>query len=1393
MTPRSNTVPDVDFRQIRPYGSPATRADAFEELTSILIREGLVAWPAETVFYRFGNPDGGREGKGVLPGGDVWAWQTKYLFAFDSDEIEQVHKSVLRTLETEPNLKRYYVAFPYDLPAGDTNGPKRKTKSAHTKWLEKKAEWEALTTARGMTVDFFYLGAHELVSELTQPRHTGRLRYWFDTSMLSPGGMKKRLEDVVAKAGRRYSPQVHVEVEPVNALEGLGRTEAYIGQVQGALAGIRNARVNDWVSPPEADQTFKKSLEVAWDALLSAEASLENLINVLRTSDPLPDVIQDLRLSSTKIEAVRRLLQDSYFQDDRKYHDQAGSLYGALRKASDGIGGTLSLLKSPVAEAASSGRLLMTGRAGVGKTHLFCDVASRRMAQSLPTLVVLGQDFDAGKLLPQIGELVQLGGTLDEVLAVLDAAGEAAGCLAMLMIDAVNEAASAERWADDLRVLANAVDRYSHVVLAVSCRTEFVTHVAGDADGFPRVAHQGFTEATSAAVDRYTNEYNLDRLTFPVLNPEYGNPLFLKLACESLATLGTNHFTLGTAGLATVCHAFLDAVNKRLAGPARCDFDETTNLVQTAVYDLAATGPGPYDNSDVRRITDALLPGAPWSKSLLLGLKREGVLMDTFNDQLVFGYQRLGDVARATLLAKKSRSDLIAWYSGLGDSQWEERGTLGALAVIAPESIGEEIVDLFKNEADDLVDYEIIDAFVESLGLRAPQKSTERTARIVEQLVDSENWGALVWDQLLRVACVPGHSINADWTHRLLLSRPLPERDTTWSEWLVDQTEQSEDQAATILLDWAWSPANATRDMTPLPNDVARLSTLILGWMLTTPDRRVRDRATKALVVIGERGSAGFASALREFRGCDDPYVIERLAAAICAVALRSTDSETVTTLADAAVELVADGWPEHLLTRDYLRRTSAAAHRHGWTGPEWLPPYGAKWPIRVKSKKAIEGLNADPKYRYASILGSIDETYGDFGRYVMKQALDNFDHSDHKKLRDQAQRTVFTRVLELGWTPELFGQLDRGRHGGNDGPLERYGKKYQWIGYYEVLGRIADNYKLTERWNGEEDPFPYDFAEQIVYRDIDPTILTPNGLNEPACETTPWFAPVCPIFPPDVAKEYPLDMEGVPDPLDLITITASDESKWLSLIRHSNWTQILPPEIAALRAPNLNVWMQIRGYLVASDQVEQLRKFSKGQDWDGRWMPENAEIHSRLLGTHPDSPEWDWADGNAEPRGMRSQIPVTLFQPVAWYGGTGTSREDTGTDEPTGYVPSQMLFKLLGLRKGVDFQWSDANHLAVADPTVGMAETSTLLMRRDLSAELEDAGFSLYWTVLLNKQRLDHSYSRPGKGYRWLSASASYILDGDSIDLISASAWRCRPAPGGDPQPVAWNIRSRA
>jgi len=568
----SDRLPDIDFARIRPYGQPASRSSAFEELASILIEQSVVDWPDGVRFRRFGNPDGGREGRGGLPNGDVWAWQVKYLFEFDSSAAGQVTSSVRRVLDLEPTLKRYFVAFPFDLPAGDTED----RASAHTRWTDKVSEWEAAAREKGLEVGFVFVGAHELVTALTEPRHAGRARYWFATEVLTSEWQGRRLEEVIAKAGRRYTPRLHVEVETVHALDAVGRVEAYIQRWQRVLAQLREARRWPWRAPAEAADAFSEALPHCVTALDEADAALVLMIAAARSTDQLPPVEGPLVGAVEALQSVDDLLRQHSLKNGRYFVGDAGSLYSEVRHAVTALRQGEQLARSATTRAARENLLLLTGRAGVGKTHLLCDVAGRRVADGLPTIFLLGQDFDGRSLLPQIGELSQLGGSLADVLTVLDAASEAAGCIGLFMIDALNESEQPERWCDDVRALTTAVGRYPRVALVLSCRTEFVGAVIGD-EQLPTVEHTGFAEATDVAVQRFTQDYGLEPPTFPVLDPEFGNPLFLKLTCEALETLGATRFPFGTAGLVTVCSAFVEAVNKRLSEPGRCDYDELSD------------------------------------------------------------------------------------------------------------------------------------------------------------------------------------------------------------------------------------------------------------------------------------------------------------------------------------------------------------------------------------------------------------------------------------------------------------------------------------------------------------------------------------------------------------------------------------------------------------------------------------------------------------------------------------------------------------------------------------------------------------------------------------------------------------------------------------------------
>ena len=368
---------------------------------------------------------------------------------------------------------------------------------------------------------------------------------------------------------------------------------------------------------PEGQEEKYDSALTTIDAVLPiADHALHRLIESAQTREDLAGVEREINDAISAIRALDELLYTHSRSEGGYYVGDAATLYGNVRKSLNALNAAWNLWTSTATRAAIRGELLLTGRAGVGKSHLLCDVARRRILDEQPTILILGQEFDNRALMTQIPELGEFVGTTDDLLSLLDAAGEATGHKALLMIDAINESDDADRWTDAIPALRLKAARYPHVGLVISCRTEFVEPVVGRTD-LPTEEHYGFAEATDTAVRRFASEYNLDVPTFPVFNPEFGNPLFLRLTCEALETLGTSRFVLGSAGLTTVCDAFVEATNKRLSGPQRCDYDSAQNLVQATIQQLAQLEGGHLDRADVARITTNLLPDRPWSKSLM--------------------------------------------------------------------------------------------------------------------------------------------------------------------------------------------------------------------------------------------------------------------------------------------------------------------------------------------------------------------------------------------------------------------------------------------------------------------------------------------------------------------------------------------------------------------------------------------------------------------------------------------------------------------------------------------------------------------------------------------------------------------------------------------------------
>ncbi|MCF2533636.1 ATP-binding protein [Yinghuangia soli] len=1367
-------LPTINFREIRGHGPVGSQADGFEELVCQLMPWLLGEPPQGTLVERFGNPDGGREGRWVLPSGDVWSWQAKYHFGLDDGEISQITRSITTALDRETRLTRMLVVLPYDRPAGDRSG----VKSAHTKWSEAVKRWGAAAAGRGMQVSFEYVGLHELMTALGAPENLGRVRYWFDRTVLSADWCRLRVSQAITDAGPRYTPELHVELPAAQALEGLGRTVPFADRLRELLAAVRAAAHRRyWPSPRGHEDQFDPLIERVLAALGDLDRELVEAIRVAQTVEPWADWAAS---NSAAREALKVLSATLYkvcgrHEDGRTYYyDDAASLYSCFESASDAVEAANQARVGEAVSAAGTRLLLLTGEPGTGKSHLLCDAAVQRCSAGLPTLLFLGQGFDHRRLSEQIPAQVEFDGSCEHLLATLDAAGEAAGSPALLIIDALNEADDPGLWEKSLAGFVEQCLGYRHIVVALSCRSPFDRDLVpeGVRARATRLVHDGFAETREVALKRYLDAHGIERPSFPLLDIEYENPLFLKLLCSTLQARGLSRFPREGVSLTWLYDAHLASVNKRLARAEVCDYDPAERLVQQVVASLAEsvlTGGGRMDYADVKAICEALLPGRPWSTSLFAGLLREGVLTrNTMGSRntVVFGYQRLGEVAAAEHLTNLPTDDLRRVLEGV--TRTAGLGLMQALAVSIPTKHQLEITDIIGEESNRW-SFAASRLLIESLPWRSPASVTDQTVRLLlDELKDDEPERA--WTTLVRLATVPGHPLNAELLHRHLNAMSLAARDSTWTQYVNTGPE-----AVDAVVSWAWSSASAGAD-----DEVRALVATLLGWCLASTRRALRDRATKALVNLLDGHAATATRTAHNFSRVNDPYIVERIAAALCGAALRDNSGVCRASIAQALFEgSYHHPWPKHVLTRDYLRRSFEAGIASGWQVPDGLdqvltPPYATPdLPDTAADSRLTEA-------GYESLERSLGR-WGDFRDKVVASHLRYFAGLDRNEEIERVIAYIFRRVCELGWTPAPFALLDRGHnnHPGREAESERIGKKYQWIGLYEALGTLADHNEVRSADNWAES-VAYVDPRSLALRDIDPTLTLQTLHRTPRkAPATPWFAPATPGFPSDDPDRWLAACDSLPNPIDLIRVADSSGGLWYALHGEYTWDEPLTADEAALDPPIRSAWMQIRSYLLPSTQRDAVASWAAKQHWMGRWMPEAGEARGLLLADHPHHPSW--ADLADEPGhgGPPAPCPATLSSTTAWYMGSH-DRDRSTSEQVQGLVPSAALARATDLQRLDDMRWTrGSGRVDVLNPLIAEAGPDCLLYRSELAGALAAQGLTMLWTVLGEKQRMGSETwdMRRQDDYHWVEFSASYFLgpEGPSLNHTHAIRKRAR------------------
>lgn len=840
---------------------------------------------------------------------------------------------------------------------------------------------------------------------------------------------KNNVDDSVANLGPRYCQKVNVKTGTAKYFDCVAKTPAYYERL------YRN--IDSWLT--EKSYKIRKDSGRIGDLEAHLKSIRDDFTSALRGLDTsveadidFTDLIKRIDELEKKLEDVRHQLYSDYssIKNDEQARKEIEADESRLSEISSDLYSFTLDYEDLKIGLANTPYLIIKGEAGCGKSHLMGDVACKRIDDGLPTLLFLGTDFSEGTYETTITSKIGFVGTFHEFLSSFNQIGIQVGSRALLMIDALNEGPQAELWKYRLSGLIKSLKDYPAIGLVVSVRDTYFDDVIPDGvendSGATIIEHKGFKGLEYEAVKQFCLAYELNLPNVPILTPEFCNPLFLKIVCDTLEASGEKEFPKGFNGVSALFNKYFSILDKKFS-EKNGDY-KYRGVVSASVKLLAIPVFEAKYNILAKKDADSLLQQQfPFCHNLLADLIDNNVLLKTKHpydedntDCVVFSYQRISDFIIAREIVGKyqdweSFAENIytdkALRSIFVDNHWSLKGILEAMAILIPEKYAHEITDVIRYIPEE--EYErgystcldtISEAQIDSLCWRSIESiNKEAIRRFLGSSYCSiapDGW----YNKLVELSTIPNHPFNADYFHALMMGLTMPKRDGIFQFFFNGCAGYDENKCANPLrrlIDWAWTEDISVK----ADSESTRLAAIMLCWLLSSTYIKHRDEATKALVNLLTEQVDVLIDTLLLFEDVDDMYVYERLYAVAYGVALRTSSRNGLTKLARYVYETIFkhNNPPKDVLLRDHARNiVEYAKYKVGLTAVDMKkvrPPYTSilpTWPTDDEVKYLHVDYNApDFKDRKGSeqnqIWESVKGGLADFWNKLAEPTIEHF------------------------------------------------------------------------------------------------------------------------------------------------------------------------------------------------------------------------------------------------------------------------------------------------------------------------------------------------------------------------------------------------------------------
>jgi hypothetical protein len=1372
--------PNIKFSEIRALEGRQDKG--FEELCVQLLHELSSENLSQIDRVEGRGGDGGVEAIASTESGQKIGLQTKFFFKLGASQWAQIDDSVTTAIEKHPELARYLVCVPLD-----------RTPAQLVKWTQLQARWTLLKPDTAVE----WVGFSELVGHLVKPGVSYLLTYWFDCPNFSVEWVSKQTEVAIAQLHDRYTPKLHQKTS--------AEVELWLRTASNVAVSNHRKLCSQLVIAWRS--TVKEFLEEArvpriGEPLERLEQVHQRMLACLQGGDllkqqlDLADALADLQKQADT--ALDALFPESSGSDRQSDREKRRMFYRKSElQASSEIAEKVERAISHFLETQQQAIWILKGEAGSGKSHLLASLARSILSEERPCLLLIGERFASNTVLAsQIPSLVDWQWTTRDLLACLSTQASVDGRCAVLMIDAINESPPRGLWRRELQQLVTLVGEFPQVKLIVSCRSDCLDSSLpqGILTTTNSITHRGFDLEFNAAVQAYFDGYKVVTQQFPNMSSEFQNPLFLKTLCEAFQG---KVLPMGPLSFVRVLAEWENRIAEDIERKIDCPRNATKRAVTEIIALLALTAAKRASAELVESICQRHFSSPLASSSLYRHLNSEGLLQEVETPsglQVRLQYERFSDVriAQVSLQEVKSKVQWLAlWKSSIlprlideKSLDWSASPQLFAYALLLPDAIDVELVEspisfAIRDEwARVRAKAAIWTAWLDALAWRIIAPTNTKIVHLFLLWANSQQNIRTVLGRLLEFSCVPAHPLNADFLHSRLVAWELPRREKTWTIPLAHEnpTDQSGESIIAPFLKWADAAAGKAS------KEQVRLAAVVLLWLTSSPNRELRKLATDTAIRTLVAGGFGDVclQLLEGFWDVNDPYVKERLLAVIAGV-VPYLDSLESTQIAKFVFEKFwqRDKVEPHILQRDYAAFIVRHACATGGLSNDHLKMIDRGI---VKEKPVVWPEAKVQLYEADAAYGTIKHSltpeemghYGDFGRYEMGSAVHQFVDGSRAESETRglglgrgehdarfARCYIWQRIIELGWTPELYSDFERGLgysgRGISDKKVERISKKYQWIGLHEYLGLLSDSL-LFRHWNDESRPLRGAWELSVKDYDPDGALGVWDDSKDDVESTDSWWNFENPIIANDTVEEKAAWVESSFQRFEPYLSMLHESQRWFVLHTHLNFDEELGFGRERFKSAQMSQWIDVRAFLIPKSKLKAKLKILRGKDFygDGVDVP---GVRQCGISEYPWHPAFAEVDENC--RNNETWIRATklrFFLPVC----------EISDDAKTVPLPAPTLYHELGDVLSESLSAPRLNSLGemeiCADSGRIIFKGSThkggtfMVDEESMIQYLKAHDYALVWGVLSEKSTWD-GYSHAGGLAR---QSAVYVLGED-------------------------------